>query len=72
MAHCVEEAERIFKSCGKTYELADDGTYQVGLTPDRDLFPQHQSKAMNPMSDNTAVAIKQICDCLGASPPVSR
>lgn len=29
MSHCVEEAERIYKSCGKAYELSDEGTYQV-------------------------------------------
>jgi hypothetical protein len=29
MVHCVEEAERIFKSCGKTYELTEEGAYQV-------------------------------------------
>lgn len=29
MSHCIDEVDRIYKSCGKTYELGDDGNYQV-------------------------------------------
>lgn len=49
MSHCIDEVDRIYKSCGKTYELGDDGNYQ----------------ATNPMTEDVAIAVKQICDCLG-------
>lgn len=48
MLHCVDEMNRLFRSCGKTFEEAKDGTFVV----------------INAMTDANASWTKTICDCL--------
>jgi len=50
MLHCVDEMNRIFKSCGCTFKEEKDGTLAV----------------VSPVSDGNITWVKTICDCLEA------
>lgn len=48
MLHCVEEMNRIFRSCGSTFKEEKDGTIVV----------------VNPVGEGNTTWLKTICDCL--------
>jgi hypothetical protein len=50
MLHCVEEINRIFRSCGCTFNEEKDGSLNV----------------VCPLSDGNMTWLKTICDCLEA------
>ena len=50
MLHCVDEMNRIFQSCGDSFQETKEGALEV----------------INPVSQNNNQWIKTICDCLEA------
>jgi hypothetical protein len=50
MLHCVEEMNRIYRSCGNTFEECKDGSFVV----------------VDPVSEGNVQWLKTICDCLEA------
>ena len=50
MLHCVEEMNRIYRSCGNTFEEDKEGAFRV----------------INPVSESNLQWLKTICDCLEA------